>query len=334
MFGTYRFILALAVVIEHMLLIKNYHIGACAVIGFYILAGFVMNHSFSKNFNLDIKKIPNFYFDRFLRIYPLYLFIFICGVLFIGVTEPESMIFKISNYLINLTLIPLNFFGFIGDPNYFIFSRKGIPIPPAPSLALEAQFYLCIPFLLYFRRVLYVIYPISFFIFCLAIFNVVDTFYYSYILLPGTLFIFLTGTFLYDYVNNVNKKISKIYLISTCSILFYMLLFFSLKGLRVYTFEIITSIFFSIIIILCLCNIKIQSKLDTFLGNLSYPIFLSHWFIFWIYEYISKIYLFSVPIAGQVLFKILLILIFAVFSYIFIDKKVQKCRKNVQRKLS
>jgi len=75
MFGTYRFILSLLVVAEHSginrnkhfdLISPNYHIGASAVVAFYVLSGYVMAHSIFRNFNLDIKRTLSFYeFKRF-----------------------------------------------------------------------------------------------------------------------------------------------------------------------------------------------------------------------------------------------------------------------------
>lgn len=220
MFGVYRFLLALLVVIEHAGLIKNFHVGAVGVIGFYILAGYVMNHSFRQNFSLQLSKVPQFYLDRFLRIYPIYWFILFVVVLFFIAIEARSIHLNGWNLLTNISLVPLNFFMFLDAKDIFIVRDSAFPISPAPSVGLEIQFYLLIPFLLYFRTLLYVAFIASFAVFGLAIYGEIDPYNYGYILLPGTLFIFLSGSVLYNYLHGVDTKISGRYLVAISILLF------------------------------------------------------------------------------------------------------------------
>ena len=131
MFGIYRFILSLLVVAEHSginrnehfdLISPDYHIGASAVVGFYVLSGYVMAHSFSRNFDLDIKRTLSFYLDRFLRIYPVYIFLFLAIVIFYVLTRLTPVDINFNNLISNITIIPLNLLIFYSTGgNYNIF---------------------------------------------------------------------------------------------------------------------------------------------------------------------------------------------------------------------
>ena len=58
MLGTLRFVLAMAVAFSHMGLTPNFHFGAMAVVIFFMIAGYVMTHSFRINFGNSLANIP------------------------------------------------------------------------------------------------------------------------------------------------------------------------------------------------------------------------------------------------------------------------------------
>lgn len=229
--GTLRFFLAIFVAISHMQLIQGFNIGVASVVVFYLLSGYVMTHSFLSNFNGKIQNVGYFYVDRMLRIYPLYLFYFCITVIFLLATNYGEPYFGVRSIIWNLLIIPLNFFMFsdamnlIHDP---VFKTNFNVIPPAWSLGAELQFYLLIPFILKFRLTK-ILFPLSFVVFLFASYGEINTDYYGYRLLPGVLFIFLSGSLLYKIKHLDRNKSNILFLIGTfiATVLLLIVLAFS-----------------------------------------------------------------------------------------------------------
>jgi len=210
-FGSYRLLLAAVVAVSHMARpMLDFNIGITAVVQFYLISGFVMAGLIERHYS-DLLRRPagpaapasgrgrsalHFYADRGLRIYPQYL-------LFIGLTILLHRHYQFETIflerpldarllLYNLLIIPLDFFMF--DMTI----QGGTLIPPAWSLGAELQFYLLLPFVLAFGRSLLPLAGASLVVFALAMFELLHPDWYGYRLLPGVLFIFLTGTLLYQ----------------------------------------------------------------------------------------------------------------------------------------
>ena len=87
MFGYIRFILAYFVLLSHVGIgLAGKNIGVFAVVIFYILAGLVTSKVFIKIAPQNAQ-ISYFVKDRFLRIYPAFLFAFVLTVLFFCATS-------------------------------------------------------------------------------------------------------------------------------------------------------------------------------------------------------------------------------------------------------
>lgn len=346
MFGTYRFILSLLVVAEHSginrnehfdLISPDYHVGASAVVGFYVLSGYVMAHSFSINFNRDIKRTLSFYFDRFLRIYPVYIFFFFAIVTFMFLTGFAYIDINFNNLISNITIIPLNILIFYSTgETYNIFPANAVPfglsfpVPIAPSLALWIQFYLVFPFLIYYRKLLYSIYPISLMLFIFAALGFIP-WWHGYLLLPGTLFIFLSGTFLYEYKCRIGLKKGRNYLIYSNVLLFFLLLYVVYADRKLgHILEVIIGFECSLAAVYFLSEIKGKYSLDLLLGGLSYPIFLCANFTKLLPSYYFKHYG-EYSLLEKNLYQIIAIMLVSAFAYYLIDYNTQKIRKKIQK---
>ena len=351
MFGIYRFILSLLVVAEHSginssehfdLISPSYHIGASAVVGFYLLSGYVMAHSFRRNFGLNIKKTLPFYLDRFLRIYPTYIFLFISIMIFIVLAGQYRVDLNFNNIVANITIIPLNLLIFYSKgANFILFPNNavayGLPfaMPNAPSLALELQFYLVLPFILYYRKLLYAIYPISIIIFVFAATGFIP-WWHGYLLLPGTLYIFLSGAILYEFKNRINMKMSGGYLACSSILLLVILIYilYTNKYEKVgHIREVIIGFELSLVIVYILSKIKSKNYLDILLGGLSYPIFLCANAAKLLPEYFFRNYN-ELSIIQKNGYQIISILLVALLAYYLIDYNTQKYRKKIQYRLS
>jgi peptidoglycan/LPS O-acetylase OafA/YrhL len=138
MLGTLRFVLAILVVMNHLWLPTANKIGAHAVVGFYVISGFLMTRIVSEIYvgrGIQIRYLAN----RFLRIFPVYWLV--GGLTVAGLFAFPAAFRNVhtairipaSNYewFQNLTLIDL------------IYADLRL-VPPAWSLSVEVVFYLLI----------------------------------------------------------------------------------------------------------------------------------------------------------------------------------------------
>jgi peptidoglycan/LPS O-acetylase OafA/YrhL len=78
MFGIFRLALSLLVVVFH--LTNRHMLGWYSVYAFYTLSGFLMTLVITKKYNLSPGGLADFATNRFLRIYPPYLVMVVCGI--------------------------------------------------------------------------------------------------------------------------------------------------------------------------------------------------------------------------------------------------------------
>jgi peptidoglycan/LPS O-acetylase OafA/YrhL len=189
--GAFRLLLAVLVAVSHMgVTVAGLNPGVVAVISFLIISGFVMTSLIERNYS-STGKIASFYLDRALRLYPPFLFYFIASCIVVHVLMPGSapdLELTVPRVAASLSMVPLGFYMF-GVSSLWI-------LPPAWSLGLEMCFYLVIPFLLVFKW-RGAAFALSVGVFVLACFGYINTDYYGYRLLPGVLFMFLCGSYLY-----------------------------------------------------------------------------------------------------------------------------------------
>jgi peptidoglycan/LPS O-acetylase OafA/YrhL len=258
--GTYRLILALAVVFSHeAIFLGDINQGIAAVISFLLISGMVITRLIEARFNFDGGALK-FYRDRALRIYPQYLFYLLIAVVSLYLIEGKT--FGIGFILVNALNIPLNFLlGYQYD--YII-------IPPSWSLALELQFYLVIPWLLSVKKEVYAAY-FSLFFYFICYTGLLNTDYFGYRMLSGMLFVFLSGSMLAHYRKNAIHLI----IIYVIVVAMYLISFpFGLNLLR-YNSEVLLGFIFGIPVIIALMKLEF-GKFDVILGNVSYGVYINH----------------------------------------------------------
>jgi len=139
MFGTYRYILAVMVVISHLSGVTL--LGWLAVHGFFCLSGYLMTTIMHRDYGYTASGISRFALNRVLRLFPIYWCILILAVLIIWYFRPETaQLFhgqltlpkNAADVLANITLIYPGFF----PGNY------GVKLsPPSWALTIELLFY-------------------------------------------------------------------------------------------------------------------------------------------------------------------------------------------------
>jgi len=139
-FGLYRYILALAVLISHLCGIGI--LGWLAVHGFFVLSGYLITLILHRNYGYDMTGFARFTMNRALRLFPIYWCV-IAGatVLFIWLGDGRSALFyktmsvpdTLAGWLENLTLI---------FPRWFPTDTPDVLSPPAWTLTIEWLFYI------------------------------------------------------------------------------------------------------------------------------------------------------------------------------------------------
>jgi peptidoglycan/LPS O-acetylase OafA/YrhL len=272
--GAYRLLLAVLVAISHMgVTFFGYNPGVFAVISFLVISGFVMTSLIKRNY-LSARRIPAFYLDRALRLYPQFLLYFAISCVIISTylsTTKYNLALTAANIIPSLAIAPLNLWMFgITIPDI---------LPPAWSLGLEAFFYLSIPFLIIYRARM-PFYAASIAFFYIACLGYVNTDVYGYRLLPGVLFMFLCGSYLYD-----GTRAEKALTIVTCMATLVTLAAI-LSGVILqapFNTEVTAGLAFGIPTIFLLSKFP-YSKIDEFFGNISYGVFLNHFVVMYAAE--------------------------------------------------
>jgi peptidoglycan/LPS O-acetylase OafA/YrhL len=304
--GIFRFFLALSVVFSHAGSFMGFNLGdgRLATQTFYMISGFYMSMIWTTKYSMLNNPIQSFYVSRALRIYPLYYvilaFSFILAILFklppwqYALENHIDLFPRIWVYITQITLIGMETSIFFSMHEYWI-------SPVAWSLGLELSFYLCVPFLIP-RPYLSMVMLISSLIARYAMitsygWHANSTEYsliWSYRFFPFEISLFIFGALSYKFFEKIKTRYSR--LIYSSEIHFFSLL--SLIGWLCYwpwlfrKFDEAAYWGYYLVVFLFIFilfeNSK-QSKFDRYIGELSFPIYISHFPIIWMLSsYISS----------------------------------------------
>ncbi len=318
MFGTFRMLLALFVVLTHLGINPGgFYPGTMAVIGFYVISGYVI--SFLLLHRLQKISVRTFYFERIVRIYPQFLLHLILAIIIIRVLDFESPFTKnpvtVQTIVLNLSLIPLQakaFFSYISEALY---------VPVSWSLSLEVSFYLIAP-LLIVRNWMPFFAILSFIIFMLGALGYLHTHTYTYATIFGTLQFFIIGAWL----QQKNYRLLTIWSIAMLILGCLVTLTSSWKPSHIQ--ETFSGAFLCLFALVILRNFRDgpYQKIDDFCGNISYPIFLNHFIFIWIFQAFNISY---DSFFGQ-LSLVSLSLISAILAYIIIERPIAGFRRSLR----
>lgn len=326
--GYLRFILAYLVLLSHVgIFFNGYNQGVFAVTIFYILAGHVVSRLFEE------KMYRNnfiFYRDRFLRIFPSYAFIYLLSLIFLVITDFGSPDFNFLKLLLNLLIIPLNYYMYISDFINILrdCSNEWYLIPPAWSLGSELQVYILLPFLLNSRFLFFIGFWSSFFIFSLANLSVLNSDYFGYRFIVGTLFMFLIGVLLQRFISGRYSKLDIFNLV--VSYLFLTVWYVYIVNLRgiygVFTRETVLGLLVGVPLVFIILKFnRRKGRLNIFFGDLSYPLFLSHFLAIWFLQYlfgcVNRLSMWEFGFLVSVI-----ALFISVSAVVFIDEEVKRRR--------
>lgn len=354
--GKLRFILAISVVLTHSsaLLGLKFVPGQLAVQAFYIISGFYMALILNEKYINEKGHYKLFITNRLLRLYPIYWAVLILAVLlflFSGGTGTywqylKSMRLDTSVFLIfsNIFLLFQDAIMFLGldvtkgtlffttnfhntSPMLYTF----LFVPQAWTIGLEMAFYLIAPFIVTKKNwVLISVIALSFALRVILIKSGLKADPWSYRFFPTEIAFFLLGAVgyrIYTKARNINipSLYSKILLgVVLCYTIFYEQIPLPIP---VKYWSYLVLIFASVPFLFILSK---TWKYDRYLGELSYPIYISHMLV------ITCFLQLKLPTFGSLgLTVTICTLIMAILLNELIGKRIEKIRQrrvsNAQR---
>ena len=196
--GFLRLILALLVLLSHAgMRVFGLNPGVVAVIGFYLISGYVMAGLLRSHYNSP-QRAHWFYADRVLRLFPQYFTYALLTVLLWFWLQAHAQPFTpflqrdptVVDWLNNILVVPLNYYMVNGSDQFVL-------LPPAWSLGAELQFYLLVPLMLLWPRVGVVLALASVAVHGMALAHWLNTDWFGYRLIPGVLWVFGVGMLLF-----------------------------------------------------------------------------------------------------------------------------------------
>lgn len=318
--GIYRFFLSILVLLSHLsITVFGFYIGVIAVINFLIVSGY-LNTYLLENYYLKNKNIKSFYLDRICRIFPQYYFYFFL-ILIVNFFYNFKKELSIVDIILEFPIV-LNGYYMLFD-NFFNYHFPVKINPPTWSLGLEITFYIIIPLIILFQKKnLKIFLCVSLVFYTLIFLTNFKTDTLGYRLIPGTLYIFLLGSYLFykDINNDLFLK----------TILFVIIFFLFLTFLYDHYYqakfskEILIGVLLGTFFLNKLKKLE-QSKIDKFFGNLAYGIFLNHFFII---EIINRSF------QSNIFYKLPIVLFISIIlsyiSYNTVEVYASKLRKKIR----
>ena len=279
MLGTLRLLLALAVAVSHAGMHPGgINPGVVAVIGFYLISGYVMAGLICRHY-AQPPAASAFYLDRAIRLLPQYLF-------YTLLTLAWHLYSRADNYFLsripspvdlfnNLSLVPLNYYMFNGSDRYTL-------IPPAWSLGAEVQFYLLAPSVLLWPKRLLAVSLMGLGTYVAALAGFINSDWFGYRLLPGVLLFFLLGAYLQHLHHQQSQRAQALTAVSAALATLAMGLLHLNGTLRqTYNLETLLGLILGIVLLQLLAT-RARTRWDDLAGDLSYGVFLNHFFIIWV----------------------------------------------------
>jgi peptidoglycan/LPS O-acetylase OafA/YrhL len=279
MFGTYRALLAVMVVLLHYGFVP--YSGQYAVFGFFILSGYLMTFIMQNNYGYSWRGILGYSLNRFLRIYPLYWVSCLLSLLVLLSLDPLYTSDFNQNYFLPKTLTQWfrNITLIIG------FNGPGVLISPAWALTVELFFYLCIGLGISRNRIATITwFTISLFYTLFLVLNGAS-FDARYHTIGAASLPFSTGAVIYHWRDKLRRQLGLLANHDFSPAMLFVLLIINwavakltgnLSLLGFYINYAICSV-----IMITLFHRKtlplVSRKTDNWLGALSYPIYLIHY---------------------------------------------------------
>jgi len=328
--GFFRFLLAISVLSIH----TDYNLGLSrfgeqlAVNAFFIISGFYMALIIAEKYTGKNGSYRLFITNRFLRIYPLYWVVLLATIIFSTGLNPFRLPYtSVFKFISDITLL--------ARTDYFSVNAAVSNTPlvtPAWTLIIELTFYLFATFFVRLKtRYLLGIAVLSFAIkYGIAYYQMLHHIYPKTGFFPACLVFFMLGIIAYRlYARLKMKRIDKRLIISFFVVMVLLTLFYYQVPafIRYHNFQLkewLYYVLFTTFIPFGFTLLK-SNPVDGFIGELSYPIYISHYLIVGILGSFLKIsantwQLFLIASAVTIIISLVLVLL--------IDKPVDRYRQK------
>lgn len=307
--GFIRFLLAISVIIAHSDSIFGFRLmgGEGAVQAFYVISGFYMTFILNEKYIGKNGSYTLFITNRLLRLYPVYWTVLLLAVVVAFVTlfqsggadfgklqpyrdyvssmNPISLIFLIFTNLFMIFQDTLMFLGLNTSTGHLFFTtdfRQTDPqlfgfllVPQAWTIGIEIMFYLIVPFLVKRKWwVIGILIFLSVFLRIVLYQNGLKHDPWTYRFFPTEIVYFLLGMLGYSVYKKLQKlkpKVTYLYLVFGFILCFTLLFDFIQMHGKSYLYLVTFSACVPFVFIL-----SKKWKIDRYLGELSYPIYISH----------------------------------------------------------
>jgi len=324
-----RAIAVLAVIAYH-LNTQAFSLGYLGVDIFFIISGFLITHLLLKEENLNLLKIKKFYVSRIKRIYPAMTLVVLFSIIFGFILLRGDDLSKLGLQGVLALLGVINFYFFSKSEIYFAESSFVQPLLHLWSLAVEIQFYFLWPLILLFlfrfgirlRWILILLLAAtSFFVSINSnIFSENAIFY----LLTSRFWQFSLGIFVaLLYFKNNKFSTSKLYKLLDAALPVILIfsfvgqLFIDINNKVTYWIVLLSAVLIVFNSKNLLSNYSIlKLKLFTYVGEISYSLYLWHWPVLYFLNNIT--FLSKVEINT---YTIVLTFILSIFTNIFWENR-------------
>jgi len=338
MFGSFRFLLATIVVVFHLApvsLLKyiGAYYGFYAVFGFYCVSGYLMTAVLQKTYGYDLKGSVNFLINRILRIFPSYYAVAVLAYVVISAFPQEAarvpayrVSLQLADVLGNLLLFPFEFY-----------KSKFRLIPPSWSIGVEILAYFLL--WLFISRGKHQ----SLVSFIASLGYVAYTYIAGlswgdrYFPLSAALLPFSIGAMMSHYLPEIKTVLIKLprwfVLFSLFALMAHLVLAVNIgnypRGAGLYV-NLALMAFVIAQLAIYENDDDFIKKADVFLGNLSYPLFLSHTLVGFVVslEFASRWHGLSSLIIGYPVAVIV-----SIFINKYVDAPVQTWRNKFRSRL-
>lgn len=302
---------------------------------FFVISGFVITKSITKKRNFSGSAIIFFYRKRILRLFPSILLVVILFLLLfvLFVSRPGYEIFQTAKYsIVGLS----NIYLFFINHDYFSIINELNPFSHIWSLSVEVQFYLIYPIVVYFFFYKSIK---NYFNFFLVLFFLISFFYYlllksshplsSFYLTPFRIWEIIAGAIAYRLFKTLTFLKSK-EILFFCYFFLLSVFFVKFEKNIEYFLSIIVT-FFAFVILINIYELKKIPKiisLFSYVGKLSFSLYLLHWPILVLLSYTFG------HSNTALLVGIMFTILFSILNYKFIENTFRytffKKVKNIQ----
>lgn len=321
--GFFRLFLALVVVCYHIT--SFVFIGKFAVYAFFILSGFWVSKMFQEKYSTRENPVRTYLISRFLRIYPLYLFLLLLAL---PVLYYEDAGFFHQESLWNYGLFWLSNIGLFGQ---YLYGQS--ILVPAWSLDLEVQFYILLPLLFYVLK------QKKHFVYLFIVSSLAALFIYWFevpVLNRTVLYFlpfFLLGILMYLFNWEFSRNTTRLsWLIALVIVLLHYVFPSQTVQAKNSLYNEWLNCGLAVLIVPFIAhNVKQKSDpLDQSFGGLSYTVYLFHWVLIWSYGNFVK----DMPTLHKLMYApiyLTLVMIGSILIYVYVEPFFVKWRANFLR---